>query len=441
MTQTHEPEGAPTSVRRREAVGWAMFDFANSSYTTVIITVVYAVVFARVIVGDAPSFRQGNLLWSLVLAASYALVVFLAPLVGTLVDLRRAKKRALVVTTILTVLSTAALYWVRPGDVALAMLLILVSNTGFALGETLVASFLPDLGPPEALGRISGYAWGLGYVGGLLSTGVVLAVVGAQTPENAETLRLVGPITALFFGLGSVPTFVLLREHGKARELPAGEGLLAAAFGRIVATVRDLRRFRDLALFLGSVFFAMAGLGIVIAFAFVYGDQVIHWHPKTQAMMFVLTQLSATVGAVLFGRLQSRLGDLVTYRLTLVIWIAVALLVASTRTIATSFALEPERVFLAVGCLAGLCLGATQSASRTLVALFSPDGCEGEFAGFWGLSGKLAQMFGLLALGGLQRVFGLERAILVCGVFFVLALGIALRVDEAKGRAAAGAEV
>lgn len=428
---------APTSVLKREAAGWAMFDFANSSYTTVIITVVYAVVFPRVIVGDAPSFRHGNLLWSLALAASYGLVVLLAPIVGTLVDLRRAKKRALLSTTLVTVAATAALGFVGPSDVALAIALVVISNTGFGLGESLVASFLPFLGPPEALGRISGYAWALGYVGGLASTAAVLLTVGPLVAENAERLRLVGPITAAFFALGSVPTFLLLREHGEAPREGEKGSLLASAFVRLVRTARDLPDFRELALFLGSVFFAMAGLGIVIAFAFVYGDQVVHWRPATQATMFLLTQVSATIGAVIFGRLQARLGDLVTYRITLFVWLLVVLLVGSTRSLAAAMHVEPEKLFLAVGTAAGLCLGATMSASRTIVALFSPEGREGELAGLWGLSGKLAQMMGLVAIGALQRAFGLERAILVCGVFFMFALAIAFRVDEAKGRAAA----
>ncbi len=428
---------APTEVRRREAFGWAMFDFANSSYTTVIITVVYAVVFPRVVVGDAPDFRRGNLLWSIALAASYGLVVLLAPIVGALVDIRAAKKRALFAVTVGTVLATSALWFVGPGDVALAMVAIVVGNTCFALSEAVVASFLPDLGPPESLGRLSGYAWGLGYLGGLISTAVVLASVGPQTVENAEGLRYVGPITALFFALGSVPTFLLLREHGRPSEPPAGASVIALGFGRLRRTRASLGAFRDLAVFLVSVFFAMAGLGIVIAFAFVYGDQVVHWRPTTQAAMFALTQLSASAGAVAFGRLQSRIGDLATYRLTLLVWVAVALLVPASGPLAHRLGVAPEHLFLVVGVLAGLCLGATQSASRTLVALFSPRGREGEFAGFWGLSGKLAQMTGLLALGGLQRWLGLERAILVCAVFFTLAWWVSGQVDEVRGREAA----
>lgn len=439
MKPSEAREGAPTSVRSREAFGWAMFDFANSSYTTVIITVVYAVVFPRLLVGDAPEFRRGNLLWSLSLALSYGLVVLLAPFVGALMDVRAAKKRVLFATYLLTVIGSFGLYFAAPGNVGLAMALVIASNVAFSLGESCAAAFLPDLGPPEALGRISGYAWGLGYVGGLLSTAIVLAFVGPQTLDNFERVRLVGPITGVFFGLGAIPTFLLLREHGTRVALPEGESLFRMGVSRVRHTLKSLDEFRDFAVFLVAFFFAMAGLGIVIAFAFIYGDQIIQWSPKTQAAMFVLTQITATFGAIAFGRIQSRLGDLPTFLVTLAVWIAVSLLVAGTPTIAARVGTDVETTFLAIGGLAGLCLGATQSAGRTIVASFSPAGREGEFAGFWGLSAKLAQMTGLVVLGFLQDRLGLARAILVCGLFFALAFAVGLRVDTRRGRAVASA--
>src|SRR5690606_9741845 len=107
--------------------------------------------------------RLGNLLWSVTLSASYALVVLTAPLFGAIMDFSGSKKRFLMASWLLTVVATAALGLAGPGQIALAMALLLVSNFAFASGESFASSFLPDLGPPEALGRISGMAWGLGY--------------------------------------------------------------------------------------------------------------------------------------------------------------------------------------------------------------------------------------------------------------------------------------
>jgi UMF1 family MFS transporter len=431
----------------REIFGWAMFDFANSSYTTVIVTVVFSVIFPRLIVGDGPEFRLGNLLWSMALSVSYGLVVLTAPVLGAIMDFRAAKKRFLFGSYLITVAATALLYFVSPGQILLGVVLVVVSNYGFSVGESFTSSFLPDLGPTEELGKISGYAWGLGYVGGIACTALVLAVVGDQTMENFPRIRLVGPITALFFLVAAIPTFLFLRERGTPKALPPGESLLGMGFRRLVETGRALGGFRDLLVFFVSFFFAMAGLSIVIAFAFIYGDQVIRWSPASQMLMFVITNLTASAGAVGFGFLQKRWGNLRTFNLTLAIWVAAIVGIWGTPGItawlnaALGTAWPAERVFLSMGAMAGLCLGATQSASRTIVAVFSPESKSAEFFGFWGLFGKLAAIFGLLSLGVLQVRLGLQSAILLCSLFFLLALVLTLFVREQRGRAAAAAYV
>lgn len=429
----------------REIFGWAMFDFANSSYTTVIVTVVFSVIFPRLIVGDGPDYPHGNLLWSVALSVSYGLVVLTAPVLGAIIDFRAAKKRFLFASYLLTVAATALLYFASPGRVLIAVLLIVVSNYGFSVGESFTSSFLPDLGPTEELGKISGYAWGLGYVGGIACTGLVLAIIGEQTLENFTRVRLVGPVTALFFLVAAVPTFMFLRERGTPKTLPPGESLLGMGFRRLIDTGRALRGFRDLLVFFLSFFFAMAGLSIVIAFAFIYGDQVIRWSPTSQMLMFVITNLTASVGAVGFGFLQKRWGNLRTFNLTLAIWVAAIIGIWGTPGItawlngAFGTGWKAESVFLFMGAMAGLCLGATQSASRTIVAVFSPESKSAEFFGFWGLFGKLAAVFGLLSLGALQVRLGLQSAILLCSLFFLAALALTLFVREARGRAAAAA--
>ena len=429
----------------REIFGWAMFDFANSSYTTVIVTVVFSVIFPRLIVGDGPQYAMGNLLWSVALSVSYGLVVLTAPVLGAIMDFRAAKKRFLFGSYLITVVATAMLYFVSPGHVLMGIVLVVVSNYGFAVGESFTSSFLPDLGPAEELGKISGYAWGLGYVGGIACTALVLAVVGEQTLENFGRVRLVGPVTALFFLVAAIPTFMFLRERGTPKALPTGESLLGMGFRRLVETGRALGGFRDLLLFFVAFFFAMAGLSIVIAFAFIYGDQVIRWSPASQMLMFVITNLTASAGAVGFGFLQKRWGNLRTFNLTLAIWVAAIIGIWGTPGITTwlNGALgtewRAEHVFLFMGAMAGLCLGATQSASRTIVAVFSPGSKSAEFFGFWGLFGKLAAIFGLLSLGLLQVRLGLQSAILLCSLFFVAALVVTLFVRESRGRAAAAA--
>jgi UMF1 family MFS transporter len=427
---------------KRELFGWAMFDFANSSYTTVIITVVFCIIFPKIIVGDGPEYRLGNLLWSTSLSISYLVVLLTAPLFGAIMDYTGLKKKFLFGSYILTVIATAALYFVGPGDIILGMLLIILSNVGFSYSESFVSSFLPDLGPPEDLGKISGYAWGLGYFGGLISAAVVIfgMSAGVYTMENFQNLRLVGPVTGLFFLIAAIPTFLWVKERTAPRPLSKNENYITIGLKRLKKTFLDIRDYKDLIILLASFFFAYAGLSIVIAFAFIYGDQIIKWSSSTQILMFVITQFTAAGGAFLFGIIQDRWKAKPAFILTLVLWIvSVSLIYGVIEVTAfvnsvTGFALQEAHVFLVVGFIAGLGLGSTQSACRAMVGLFSPDTKAGEFFGLWSFTGRLSAIVGLMGLGLLQTLFGLQKAILVCLVFFLMSLVIVLFVNEERGK-------
>ncbi len=427
---------------RKELFGWAMFDFANSSYTTVIITVVFCIIFPKIIVGDAPDYHLGNLLWSVSLSISYLVVLLSVPLLGAIMDYSASKKKFLFCTYLLTVIATAALYFVGPGDIIWGMMLIILSNIGFSYSESFVASFLPNLGLPEDLGKISGYAWGLGYFGGLASTAIVMFALGANeyTLANFSNLRLVGPATGLFFLIAAIPTFLWVKERNIPRPLPENENYLTVGLKRLQKTFRDIRDYKDLMILLASFFFSYAGLSIVIAFAFIYGDQVIKWSSTTQILMFVITQFTAAGGAFFFGIIQDKWKAKQTFVLTLGLWVVAVSLIYGIHQV-TDFinsmmntTIKGEYIFLAVGSLAGLGLGSTQSACRAMVGLFSPDTKSGEFFGLWSFVGRLSSIMGLMGLGFLQTLFGLQKAILICLVFFLISLFIVLFVNEERGK-------
>ena len=424
---------------RREIFGWAMFDFANQAYTTLIITVIFGVVFTRVIVGDGPGYKLGNLLWSVSLCVSYAMVVLLAPVCGAIMDHSSSKKKFLFASYVITVISTACLYFVTPGMVALGMLLIIVSNFAYSMGESFIAAFLPQLGPPESLGKISGFGWALGYIGGLFATGFVLLGLGGIEESNFDNLRFTGPLAATFFLLGAIPTFVWLREGAQTPGRKSSAFYIKTGFARIRTTLQQLPQFKDLAFFLLSLFFAMAGLYIIISFTFIYGDQVIRWEPRFQMLMFVLTQISAASGAVLFGFLQDRVGAKKTFNLTLMLWILSIVLIYFTVDIASLMSrildidIQPQHFFLVVGCMAGTGLGSVQSCARTMVGMFTPGRKGAEFFGFWGMTIKLAAIFGILGLGVLQAFVGLQAAVLLCLAFFSMSLVINMFVSEKRG--------
>jgi MFS transporter, UMF1 family len=434
------PTAIDSKPRRKEIFGWAMFDFANQGYTLLIITVVFGDLFTRVIVGDAENdYRLGNFLWSLSLSIGYLLVVASAPIFGAIMDFAAARKRFLFHSYIATVLTTAALYFVAPGYVWLGVLLIVLSNYAYSLGENFIAAFLPELGRPEDLGKISGFGWALGYVGGLVATAFALLFLGEVSAENFERIRWVGPFAAAFFLLAAIPTFLWLRERGEPQRLPSARAYLAVGWQRVRATLVGIAGQRDLALLMGSIFFSMSGIYIIVAFTFIYGAQVIGWDEPVRVLMFVVVQLTATIGALGFGFLQDRIGAKFIYGLTLLLWVLAVVLVFLTPQIAAWGGWQAQHVFVVVGVLAGTCLGSTQSAGRALVGVLATRSRAAELFGFWGLAGKAAAIVGLIGLGLLQAWFGLQQAILFCAVLFLLAWIVLLAVDEARGRRMAAA--
>lgn len=436
--------GPTPRASRKEIFGWAMFDFANQGYTLLIVTVIFGDLFTRVIVGDAHNdYRLGNFLWSLALSLGYLLVVLTAPVLGAIMDFAAARKRFLFASYLATVLATAALYFVAPGYAWLGVMLIVLSNYAYSIGESFIAAFLPELGPAEDLGKISGFGWALGYVGGLVATAFALVFLGEVSAENFERVRWVGPFAAGFFLLAAIPTFLWLRERGRPRRLPGTGGYLVLGWRRVRGTVLGLARHRDLAWLLGSIFFSMCGIYIIIAFTFIYGAQVVGWDEPVRVLMFVVVQVTATVGAFAFGFVQDRIGAKFTYAMTLLMWVAAVVLVYATPTIAElgqtmlGQPWQAQYVFLVVGVLAGTCLGSTQSAGRALVGMLAPRAKAAELFGFWGLVSKAAAIVGLLGLGLLQAWLGLRTAILFCALLFLLAWAVLLAVDVARGRRAA----
>ncbi len=420
-------------VNRREAWAWAMYDFANSGYTTIVITAIFNAYFVSVVAGNAP---WATLAWTLSLALSYALIMLSAPLLGAYADAYAAKKRLLLFTTAGCVLFTAALFFAGPGSLWLAIVLIVLSNFFYGSGENLIAAFLPELAREESIGRVSGWGWSLGYVGGLVSLGVCLAYVSwaqARGDTAADFVPVTMLITAVLFATASLPTFLLLKERAQPQPHLAGKNMVQETFLRLARTIRHARDYRDLRRFLICTVFYQAGIQTVITLAAIYAQQVMHFTMQQTLMLIFVVNITAAIGAFSFGYLQDRIGHIPAIALTLVGWMIMVVM---------AWAAEGEGLFWAAANLAGLCMGASQSAGRALVGLFSPVTRRAEFFGLWGLAVKLSAIVGPMTYGLVSWVTqGDHRlAILVTGVFFVIGLLILTGVDAKRGISAAQAE-
>lgn len=416
-------------VRKREVLGWAMYDFANSGYTTVVITAVFNAYFVSVVAGKA---QWATFAWTGALAISSLAVMATGPLIGAWADVHAAKKRLLALSTTGCVLGIAALATVGPGEWLLGMALVAVSSYFFGTGENLVAAFLPELAKGEAIGKVSGWGWSLGYLGGLTVLGLCLGYVTwaqGQGQGAAEFVPITMLITAALFALASLPTFAWLRERAAPQPAEARRAL-RAAYARVLHTLHHATEYRDLRRFLACLVFYQAGVQTVIALAAIYAEQALGFTTQDTIVLILVVNVTAAAGAFAFGEVQDRLGHVRTIALTLAGWILMVVIAATA---------EGRGAFWVAANLAGVCLGSSQSAGRALVGYLSPADRRAEFFGLWGLAVKFSAILGpmtyglvTLASGGNHRL-----AILATGVFFIVGLAILGGVDVGRGRRAA----
>ena len=407
---------------RREVVAWAMFDFANSSYTTIVVTFFFSLVFTKLIAAGPAA----DLWWGRAITVSNVAVLLLSPLMGAIADESGRKKVFLFTTYLLCVISTAALWLVEPGQVPLAVALFVLSNVAFSFGENFAGAFLPEISTPATIGRISGFGWGLGYFGGLLSLACAfpLAKAGIEM-ANYQRLRLIWPVTALFFLLAGLPTFLILRERAPRRSEPFSY-YVKNGFARLGTTLREARTFGQLVRFLVVFFVYSIGLTSTIAFFGVYAGTTLKFSVLELFALGALLQIPSAAGAILFGLVQDKLGAQRTLQIALALWIVVSATVA----LATE-----KSTFWGIAMFAGLGIGSVQASSRALVGAFSPVEKAGEFFGLWGLAGKAAYACGPLIFGWVSAASGSQRAsVWVNGLFFLIGLVALFAVDERRGR-------
>jgi len=424
----------PVTVPRREVLAWAMYDFANSGYTTVVLTAVFNAYFVGVVAGNGPD-KDGTatLLWTVAMAITNLIVLASAPILGAIADHGAHKKRFLALTTVGCVFFTALLGFVGQGDVVWGMVLVILSSLMFASGENFIAAFLPEIAGPEDMGRISGYGWSLGYLGGLLVLGLCLVYIQwAQAQGDAATqyVPVTMWITAAMFALAALPTFLWLRERAVPQPLAAGENYIRIGFARVRHTLVHAWRYRDLFRFLVSLAVYYCGINTVVVLAAIYAQEVMGFTMQENIMLILVVNITAAIGALGFGLAQDRLGSVRTLAITLVVWIGALVL---------AYFIESRAGFWVVANLVGFALGSSQSAGRALVGQFSPPGRSAEFFGLWGLAGKLAAVIGPLVYGLVAFLSHGDhrRALLSTCVFFILGFLLLMTVDERRGRAAA----
>lgn len=413
---------------KRSVFGWVMFDFANSSYTTLVVTFIYATYFVSAI---APDKVSGTSLWSKGVTLTALVVAFLSPVLGALADQGGLRKTFLFLSTVITVIGSAALYWIQPGQVYMALFWFVLSNIAFEFSMVFYNAFLPDISTPETIGRISGVGWGVGYVGGLAA--MMLAMVGFVSPEvpwfglSTETganIRATNLLVAAWFALFAIPLFLFvpsprpMTRSGRGRIVKNGLADLAATF-------REIRQYREIVRLLIARMIYNDGLVTIFAFGGIYAAGTFGFTFQEIMIFGIALNVAAGIGALIMGVFDDKLGGKATIQFSNIVLGLAALLAV----------LAPSKtLFWVAGILVGFFAGPNQSASRSLLGRFVPKDKENQFFGFFAFSGKLTAFMGPLLLGFLTEAFGSQRVgISVVVLFFVVGGLLLARVDEAAG--------
>lgn len=437
-TEVDHPAAPP--VTKKEILGWCLYDVADSAFTTIIVTALYAQYFSKIVVG--PGHRaelfwgitaSADLLWGTAAGISEVIVAVVAPLMGAIADFSGSRKKFLGVCALTIIFFTAALYFVGPGQALLGLVLYIIANVGFAGGGIFIDSFLPGISTESNAGRISGWKWALGYLSGLVSLLLCLPLAASvkenPTPDELATARLIPVVVAIYYALAVIPTFLFLRERSIKQPLPPGTNYLQVGFRQFTRTLRHIRRYKDLFRLLIAFLVYNDGVVTVIYFAGLYATTTLNFTPKEFAVLLVILNIVAAAGAFIFGWVADRIGQKRTIFFSLTVWLA---------AIIGAYFVYSRNGFYAVAVLVGIGLGSCQSVSRSLFALFTPRAHAAEFSGFLGIAGKALAFLGPFVFGAVSDRTGSQRpAILAVGAFFILGMILLSPVNEARGKAAA----
>jgi UMF1 family MFS transporter len=436
--------GTPPPPSRREAFAWCLFDFGNSAFATLVVTFVYAAFFSKSI---APN--GGDVLWGHALTVSGILIALLSPILGARADQRRGgKKRMLVGCSLICILATILLTLPNgsPGapastlTIALALLLFVIANVSFELVYVFYNAFLPELGPEDRLGRLSGRAWALGYAGGLLCLVVGLGFVGLPelgfgpwlSETDAFNVRATNLLVAAWFLVFAMPAFLWLHDRGVgATGTAVVGGGLRRAVREVVRTLARLRSYPDLfRLLIAHLVYNDAVLAI-IGLAALYMERTLDMALPEIMVTAIGLNVAAGLGSYAFGWIEDKVGARAAIVGSLVLLLAGAVLAVAVPTVTA---------FRIAAVLVGLGLGPNQASSRSLMARFSPAAKRAEFFGIFSLSGKATAWIGTLSFSLVVMATGSQRLGLV-PLVFMLALGLYLMLGVSQSRGEARARL
>ncbi|MFO7445907.1 MAG: MFS transporter [Ignavibacteriaceae bacterium] len=401
------------SKEKKRIFTWTLFDFANTSFSIVVVTFLYAVYFKKVVAGGE---AIGDLYWSIATSLAMIVTAIISPVLGAIADYAAGKKRFLLFFTLLCIISTSALYFIGAGNILWGILIFVLANIGFEAGLVFYDAFLPEITTPKNYGRVSGYGFGMGYLGSLATLGIMFPFI-----QN-DLIRETFPVAALFFLIFSLPLFLFLPDSRK--KVGHEVSYLSIGINRVWTTLTHLKYYKNLALFLLAYFFYIEGVNTVIFFSGNYASTTLGFTDTELLVFFLTVQTTAIVGSIVLGIVADSIGQKKTIIISLFMWLG---------TVVLAYYIHDKSAFYIVGLLAGAAMGSSQSTSRSLMSKLTPEEKKTEFFGFYSLFGKSSAVIGPLVFGMVSYLSGSQRlAIISIAFFFIVGLLILTKVEDPK---------
>jgi UMF1 family MFS transporter len=399
---------------------WSLFDFANTAFSVIIVTVIYARYFSNYVA------HGQRWLWGLAVSVSMIIAALLSPPLGAMADYSRNRKRFLLFFTLVSIICTSLMFFVREGNVLSGFILFVLANIGFEGGLVFYDAFLPNITSEKNYGRVSGYGFAMGYLGALAVLLIVMLILpDSKNPEYNFFVRLTFPVAAAFFLVFSLPLFLFLKEPRNSDIIKGS--LIKRGISRSATTFKTIfikKEYPSVARFLIAFFIYNDAIITIIAFATIFASNILKMNDSQIILFFAIVQSTAILGSIIFGIITDHLGPKKTISLTLIIWIFVVL---------GAFFVSEVSGFYIVGLMAGMSIGSSQSASRSLMALLTPKEREAEFFGFYdGLCGKASAILGPFVYGLIADFSNDRFAALAIGLFFIAGLLLLQKVEVTK---------
>ncbi|HCC69315.1 MAG TPA: MFS transporter [Nitrospiraceae bacterium] len=394
-------------LNKKYIVSWCLFDFANSSYSAVIASVIFPVYYASIVVGNTEG--MGDLWWGRAISLSMAIIALSSPFLGGLADYAGVKKRFLLLYTAMSIFAIASLSTLREGMIIAGFFMIVIANIGMEGGLVFYNAFLPQITPKEYQGRLSAWGFGTGYAGSILALLIAMPFVKAGSYE------LIWLMIAAFFALFSLPAFVFLpSDHRGGRSLIKAGAAGITGIKYTLTTLRELWNKKEPRKFLLAYFIYQDGISTVIVFSSLFAATTLGFKPQELIALYIIVQVTALIGAFIMAKPIDLWGPKKVVIASLFMWSAVAIL---------AFFVQSKAHFWAIASLAGLGLGTVQAATRAFYTQFIPPEKESEYFGVYSLVGKSSAIIGPLIFGELSFAFGSQRpAILSVAAFFILGM-------------------